>query len=88
MLFSFLSVVLFSSTVLILFVLLMFVTLFFILLLFMLVFFSFSLNCGVSTVKGGLVYKITIFSVFSFLTLLSAAPSLRRRLLAFLQLGQ
>lgn len=84
MLFSFLSVVLFSSTVLILFVLLMFVTLFFVLLLV----FSFSLNCGVSTVKGGLVYKITIFSVFSFLTLLSAAPSLSRRLLAFLQLGQ
>lgn len=52
------------------------------------VFFSLSLNFGVSTVKGGLVYKITIFSVFSFLTLLSAAPSLRRRLLAFLQLGQ
>lgn len=71
-LFSFLSVVLFSSTVLILFVLLMFVTLFFVLLLV----FSFSLNCGVSTVKGGAsLQDYDFFCVFFFNSPVSSSVS-------------
>lgn len=51
------------------------------------VFFFSELWCGEYS-KGGASLQDYDFSVFSFLTLLSAAPSLRHRLLAFLQLGQ